>query len=77
MPKRSIKNDLTVDDLEGYTALENQLVAPCLHFMKIVKLPKSRMEAMKDRRVIVPLEPDDIVKNVEALPRTFKSTSKE
>ena len=30
------------------------------------------MEAMKDRTVIVPLEPDDIVKNVEALPRTME-----
>ena len=77
MPKRSIKNHLTVEALQGYTSLENQLIAPCLLFMKIVKLPKSRMEAMKDRTVIVPLEPDDIVKNVEALPRTFKSTSKE
>ena len=72
MPKRSIKNDLTVDDLEGYTSLENQLVAPCLHFMKIVKLPKSRMEAMKDRTVIVPLEPCDIEKNVQSLPRTLE-----
>ena len=72
MPKRSIKNHLTVEALEGYTALENQLIAPLLLFMKIVKLPKSRMEAMKDRTVIVPLEPDDIVKNVEALQRTME-----
>ena len=72
MPKRSIKNDLTVEALEGYTSLENQLIAPCLLFMKIVKLPKSRMEAMKDRTVIVPLEPGDIMKNVEALPRTME-----
>ena len=71
IPKRSIKNDLTVEAIEGYTSLENQLIAPCLHFMKIVKLPKSRMEAMKDRTVIVPLEPDDIMKTVEALPRTL------
>ena len=71
IPKRSIKNGLLVEALEGYTSLENQLIAPCLHFMKIIKLPKSRMEAMKDRTVIVPLEPDDIMKNVEALPRTL------
>ena len=29
------------------------------------------MESMKDRTVIVPLEPDDIMKSVEALPRTL------
>ena len=62
---------MTVEAIEGYTSLENQLIAPCLHFMKIVKLPKSRMEAMKDRTVIVPLEPDDIMKTVEVLPRTL------
>ena len=72
IPKKSIKNGLTVEALEGYTSLENQLIAPCLHFMKIVKLPKSRMEAMRDRTVIVPLEPHDIMNTVETLPRTLE-----
>ena len=50
--------------------LEQQLIALNLIFQKIVLLPKSRMNAMKDRTVNVPISPTDVVETLTKLPRT-------
>merc|ERR1712173_417298 len=57
--------------------LENQLIAPYLLFMKIKKVPKSGIELMQDRTVLVPVEPGDIMKNIETtfLPRTMEESA--
>ena len=46
------------------------MIARNLIFMKIFKLPKSRMAAVKDRIVNVPINEEDIRKTIKSLPRT-------
>ena len=41
-------------------SLENTLVAVDIPFMKIRKVPKSQLEKMEDRTILVPNEPTDI-----------------
>ena len=53
------------------TELEQQLIAKNLLFMKIKKLPRSRMGAIIDRVINVPLQDDDIEKTAASLPRTL------
>ena len=50
--------------------LEQQLIALNLIFQKIVLLPKSRWNAMKDLTVNVPIAPSDVVETLTKLPRT-------
>ena len=50
--------------------LEQQLIALNLIFQKIVLLPKSRWNAMKDRTVNVPILPSDVMETLTRLPRT-------
>merc|ERR1712096_475943 len=50
--------------------LEQQLVALNILFQKIVLLPKSRMNAMKDKTVSVPIAPSDVIDTLTKLPRT-------
>jgi hypothetical protein len=49
--------------------LEQQLIARSLLFLKIKKLPKSRMKANVDRVINVPVECDDISETLKKLPR--------
>ena len=77
MPSQCICNGLYVeeipDDLVDLTGLENQLIVPYLLFMKIRKVPKSGIELMQDRVVLVPVEPCDIMNTIEKtlLPRSM------
>ena len=81
MPNRCINNGLNIEsipmDLAALTCLENQLIARYLLFMKIKTVPKSGIELMADRTVLVPVEPTDIVSNVETLllPRTMEESA--
>ena len=63
MPSISVSNGLSVDPIPEelqITDLEEQFIARCLIFMKVVRLPKSRMHAVKDRIINVPMTEDDI-----------------
>ena len=71
----SHKNHLEIYDIAEYpelllTELENCMIARNLIFMKVFKLPKSRMAAVKDRIVNVPINEEDIKKTLMSLPRT-------
>ena len=65
----SVKNGLIVEeipsDLADLTTLENQLISTYILFMKIKQVPKSKIELMVDRTVLVPVEPSDVMNNVE------------
>ena len=49
--------------------LEQQLIARSLLFMKVKKLPTTRMKAMVDKVISVPIEEDVVSKTISALPR--------
>ena len=72
-PSLNVNNGLKVeqvpDDLSCISDLEQQLIARSLMFMKIKKLPTSRMGAVVDQVISVPIEQTDVVKNVSKLPR--------
>ena len=70
----SNQNDLEVFDNEEYpelnlTEMETSLIAKNLLFMKLYKLPTSRMTAIKDRVVCVPIDDDTINQTLQSLPR--------
>ena len=72
VPKIHVSNGLQLDDIPDslkLTELEQQLIAKDIVFMKIKKLPKSRMHAILDRVINVPIQDEDIVNTVESLPR--------
>ena len=72
IPSISVNNGLFVDPIPEelqLTDLEEQFIARSLIFMKVVKLPKSRMSAVKDRIINVPMTEDDVSKTVSSLPR--------
>ena len=52
--------------------IENALLAPVICFMKILKLPNSRMPALRDRVVNVPILLNKINESIESLPRTIE-----
>ncbi len=55
--------------------LEQQLIAKRLLFMKVFKLPRSRMSGIKDKVVNVPLEDEDIMNTASILPRQASHSS--
>ena len=63
-PSININNGLKLDDvpqeLSSLADLEQQLIAQVLLFMKIKKLPTTRMGAVVDQVISVPLENEDI-----------------
>ena len=74
-PPMSNQNNLQVFDTKDYpelqlTEVENNLIALNLIFQKIYQLPKSRSPAMKDKTINIPIYEADVMKTVEALPRT-------
>ena len=79
MPSRSEKNGLKVEalelppDLADISTLENTLIARERPFMKISLVPKSKLEKMIDRTVLVPVEPGDIMETLQCtlLPRSM------
>ena len=75
IPPMSNQNDLeSFDDSEfpelKLTELETSLIAKNILFMKIHKLPTSRMKAIKDRCVCVPIDEDTIKQTLQSLPKT-------
>ena len=75
MPAMSVKNGLLLVKLDPGTNLseiENNLIAQNIVFQKIFLLPKSRMSAVKDRLVNVPVGPNDIINTIQNIPRTPK-----
>ena len=75
-PKMSIHNNLELDEippeLKKLTDFEHQLISPNLIFIKIFKLPTSRMFAEKGKLVNIPLENVDIEQTLkQVLPRQF------
>ena len=79
MPTQSVKNGLFLDEipdnLADLNSFEKQMIALKLLFLKIKKLPKSRMEAQVDRTILVPVEPGDVMNNIETLPRTKENNA--
>ena len=75
IPRMSASNGLELDEipqeLEIPTDLEQQLFATSLIFMKVIKLPKNRMKGQKDKLINVPLQPSDVSKTLNILPRCF------
>ena len=76
MPPTCHKNKLEIQEVEELLRLnkfDNMLIARIIIFMFISQLPMSRMEALKGKVTLVPIEGEDIVKTVaagQALPRT-------
>ena len=74
-PPQSHKNKLesfkVTNDTKALrvTDLENVLIAKRLLFIKIVRLPKSRVSAIKGKVVNVPVLPSDVVKTIRSFPR--------
>ena len=52
------------------TELESSLISKSLVFMKLFKKPKSRMAAIKDRCVCVPIDDQTVTDTLKQLPRT-------
>ena len=72
IPSISSANGLTLESIPEelkISDLEQQLIAKILIFMKIKKLPTTRMKAVFDRVISVPLENQDIEKTIQTLPR--------
>ena len=73
MPPMAAANGLKVlpipKEIE-LTELENNLISRRILFKKIYQLPKSRIAAMKDKIVNVPIREDDIASTLQSLPRT-------
>ena len=75
MPPMSNQNNLQLIDRKNHpelnlSELEQQLIALNLIFQKIVLLPKTRMSAMKDKTVSVPVSTADVAETITKLPRT-------
>ena len=76
IPPMSHKNSLQLLDITGYgelhlTEAENCMISLNIIFQKLVKLPKSRWPAMKDRTKNIPIFESDVIKTIESLPRTL------
>ena len=75
MPPMCNQNNLQFFDTSKFpelklSELEQQLVSLNLLFQKIVLLPKSQMNALKDKTVSVPIETSDVLETLTRLPRT-------
>ena len=72
VPKIHHSNGLWLDKVSEELELkdlEQQLIARTLLFMKVKKLPTTRMKAMFDQVISVPIEQDDVSRTVSELPR--------
>ena len=72
VPKIHHSNGLWLDKVPEELELkdlEQQLIARTLLFMKVKKLPTTRMKAMFDQVISVPIEQDDVSRTVSELPR--------
>ena len=72
MPNINEQNNLILEEIPEelkLTDFEQQLITRSLLFIKVKKLPRNQMRAMKDQVINVPLDDTDIVRNVSTLPR--------
>ena len=67
--KNSLEPAVVPDCLSKMSSLEKQLISKNLIFMKIRQLPKTRMMALNDRVINIPLTDENIAKTVTSLPR--------
>jgi hypothetical protein len=68
----AVSNNLYLDPIPPelqITELENQQIAKSLLFMKLTRLPKSRLLKISDKVINVPLEDEDLEKTITSLPR--------
>ena len=75
LPTMSSKNALEVYHIPEclkLTEVENVLISPRINFIKMIKLPVSRMLGLRDRVVNVPIKSSTIKQTVESLPRTLE-----
>ena len=76
MPAKSHRNNLEIihaPQLVDLTQFENMLIGTEIPFMFITKLPVSRMDAVKGKLTLVPIQEEDVMATVQAgqaLPRT-------
>ena len=78
MPKIASENSLRVYDRPGFlnlTEVENVMIAPRINFMKLIKMPVSRMTGITDKVINVPISDETLVKNIKSLPRTLEESS--
>ena len=70
-PCQAVANGLQLNhpDRPKLTELENNLIAKCINFQKVVLLPRSRMAASKGRMVSIPIQPEDIFNTMKQMPR--------
>ena len=54
------------------TEVENVLISPKITFIKMIKLPVSRMKGIKDKIINVPIPLEVIKETVQSLPRTLE-----
>ena len=72
IPKIHFSNGLWLDSVPDellLTDLEQQIIARSVIFMKVKKLPTTRMKAMIDKVISVPIEEDVITKTISVLPQ--------
>ena len=72
IPAIHISNGLWLDPVPEELLLkdlEQQLIARTLLFMKVKKLPTTRMKALIDKVISVPIEEDDVSKTLSTFPR--------
>ena len=70
VPKIHVSNGLKLDKVPEelkLSDLEQQLIARSLLFMKVKKLPTTRMKAMIDKVISVPIEENDVSKTISEL----------
>ena len=65
-----LEQPLIQDKDTKLTEIENNLIAHTILFQKIFLLPKSRMSAVKDKLVNIPIGSADVLNTIECLPRT-------
>ena len=78
VPKISTMNSLKIYNRPYFlnlTEVENVLIAPRINFMKMIKLPVSRMSGIKDKIINVPIPLHVIKQTVNNLPRTLDEAS--
>ena len=72
--KNSLEPAVIPDCLQYLSDVEKQLIVKNLIFIKVRALPKTRMAAMNDRVINVPITDENIAKRVNSLPRTEKTS---
>jgi hypothetical protein len=78
MPKISKMNALHIYDRPSFlnlTEVENVMIAPRINFIKMIKLPVSRMKGIKDKIINVPIPLETVKKTIHSLPRNLDEAS--